>query len=92
MSEGPDLGGSDCGQQVPEALSVCIITHFLHEVIYLSTGGKKAQKRVDSSSVIIHHHTFWCDHLRIYGDYAVNAANIGKQEHAYCALIQIRHN
>lgn len=27
-------------------------------------------------------------YLRIYGDYAVNAANIGKQVHSYCALIQ----
>lgn len=58
MSEGPDLGGSDCGQQVPRALSVCIITHFLHQVICLGTRGKR-HTRVDSSRVIIHQRTFW---------------------------------
>lgn len=35
----PVLGGPDCGLQVPGALSVCTITHFLHEVIYLDTRG-----------------------------------------------------
>lgn len=88
MSEGPDLGGSDCGQQVPRALSVCIITHFLHQVICLGTRGKRHTRGSTAwgSSYINAH--FGCDHLRIYGDYAVNAANIGKQVHSYRALIQ----
>lgn len=92
MSEGPDLGGSDCGQQVPRALSVCIITHFLHQVICLGTRGKRHTRgsTARGSSYINAH--FECDHLRIYGDYAVNAANIGKQVHSYCALIQKRHH
>lgn len=53
VSEGPVLGGPDCGQQVPGILSVCIIIHFLHKVIYLDTRGWR-HKRADSSGVIIH--------------------------------------
>lgn len=37
VSQASDLGGSGSGQQVPWALSVCTITHFLHKVIYLDT-------------------------------------------------------
>lgn len=50
---GPVLGGLECGQQVPGVLSVCIIIHFLHEIIYLDTRGQR-HKRAVSSSVITH--------------------------------------
>lgn len=59
VSEGPDLGGPDCGQQVPKALSVCIITHFLPSGHLPGHRRIKGHKRVDSSSDTIHQQAVW---------------------------------
>ena len=91
VSEGPDLGGSDCGQQWV-SLSVCIITHFLHEVIYLDTTGQRDTRGLTAqvSSYITTHSG--CDGLWTCGDFAVNTAKTWTQVNVYCAVIRKRCN
>lgn len=92
VSGRPDLGGSDCGQQVPGALSVCLISHFLHEVIYLGTTAQRDSRGLTAqvSSYITTHFFFGWDGSSGNGvDLAVNTADTWKQGRAYCAVIPI---
>lgn len=92
MTAGPDLGGSDCGQQVSGALSVYIITHFLHEVIYLATTAQRDTRGLTARVSSYISTRFGRDGLWICGDLAVNTANTSRQVNVYCAVISIRRD
>lgn len=92
VTGGPDLGGSDCGQQVSGALSVYIITHFLHEVIYLATTAQRGTRGLTARVSSYISTRFGHDGLWICEDLAVNTANTSRQVNIYCAVISIRHD